>query len=448
MSKLVTNMSASAFVPREHFAFLRSPRCEAIVKDRPESFRVQEESFERRKLTVSAGSDGPVLGGVGENVIVTLVKRDMSTFTAIGELAEELNVPIGNISIAGLKDTCAVTAQRVVIKGVPLAVVARHCRFVPLNGRAGWFIKDPAPYDRELVPGMLAGNDFAIRVLLPGLKKNQIDTYVDPLLKRLAEGGMQMPNLYDRQRLGRRQDGLNVAHLFVTRGVEPAIKRFLLKRSPLESEGAGLIRTRLTEVWEDAKARALQTGSGIASQSQSFARMAEILTERDCDGRNHVDYGMAIEFQLVKKVLEKGNFEEAVSELKSLCSLWAATYQSYWFNQVIGHALTGRLRLKNNNAFGPLVPMFADDPVARSFYEDNCLEAIPESIDTFVSRMFLTPATAGNCSWRPAFTTVNNLKHNAEDGVWNVKFGLRTGSYATTFLSLLFSIRADANVYA
>ena len=42
-----------------------------------------------------------------------------------------------------------------------------------------------------------------------------------------------------------------------------------------------------------------------------------------------------------------------------------------------------------------------------------------------------------NPPWRKAFIKVDNFGYTAEDGVLNLRFALRSGSYATGFLRLL-----------
>ncbi|MDQ5975418.1 MAG: 8-hydroxy-5-deazaflavin:NADPH oxidoreductase, partial [Actinomycetota bacterium] len=112
----------------------------------PDDFVVQERQ-PGLQCTVSTESDFPnpedLDSAKGPLVAVTLVKYRHTTPAAIEGLARLLNMPVKNITAAGLKDRTARSAQMVVLEGVDLEHVRRHC-FPDENvlREHGFFIKD------------------------------------------------------------------------------------------------------------------------------------------------------------------------------------------------------------------------------------------------------------------------------------------------------------------
>jgi tRNA(Glu) U13 pseudouridine synthase TruD len=329
--------------------------------------------------------------------------------------------------------------------------------------RAGFFIKDPLPADRPLFRGKLNGNRFRIRVTTQGMTADQILQYLaNPLELLTNKRDLKFPNFYGRQRLGQRQNLVSIGHAFITKGAEAAIKLFLTQTSPNENAATTQVRKLLAVDWDRAEAKSRENGQPVAAQWPYWHGMKMELDK-------HRTLNLAVEKAIVDLTLEHCNFEEVIQiidrELKSGPSLWIGAYQSFWFNQ----ALAKHIRREINVGHG--VPLFMRDPAVEKWYRKHGLhEAIPESVDEFVARQFLTPrppkrprqhfdngrngrrrfpqrpAFEFGGPFRPALIPLQYLSYHAEDGVLNISFMLRSGGYATTFLGMLFNLDQDDKV--
>jgi tRNA(Glu) U13 pseudouridine synthase TruD len=266
--------------------------------------------------------------------------------------------------------------------------------------------------------------------------------------------------------LGQRQDLVKIGHTFITQGAEAAIKLFLTETSPNENSATTQVRQTLLKDWLDAERNAKQTESSVASQWPYFHGMQITL------GNLHRALNLAVEQAIVEKTLELLDFEQVISvidrELKSGPSLWIGAYQSFWFNQALAKSMRGEINLRNNS-----IPLYMRDDAAEKWYRSMGMkEAIPVRVNPFAERLFLTPrppkprkqqANNGrqfqqrrfrsdapvhqfNGPCRKAFIPLRDLKCQAEDGVLNISFMLRSGAYATTFLGMLFDLDQDDKV--
>jgi TruD family tRNA pseudouridine synthase len=441
--------SAANFVPPNildyfgHVCVDNAPR--ASIKARATDFQVEEEQNKLNILcTVSQKSDLP--GGIefpktGRMWTVTLVKLQMTTFHARADLARRLNIDPKQITYGGLKDRWGKTGQRVNIEDIAYADLLAHCRPQELvDGRAGYFIKDPLPSTKRMRKGDLSGNKFTLRVLLPGMNAKQIEGYLTPLLQHLQEKGNLFPNAYGKQRLGVRQNTLKVGRELIENGPKAAIKLFLTDTSPNEGALATQVRGELLEMWNAAEERAIKMGETIEMQWMEWESMRSRLEplRRKCN--------MTIEYDIIEKTLSvgyQGGFREVMSQMRDEFSLWVGAYQSFYFNQILSNVIAGRFIPK-----GRSIPLYIDDPVANRFYRKFLPEAIPTRMNRDVRDLFLTARGDGGGPWRQLFIPVQGLTGRYEDGQWFVSFSLRSGSYATTFLGTILDLEGNARVAA
>jgi len=228
------------------------------------------------------------------------------------------------------------------------------------------------------------------------------------------------------------------------------------------------VRNLLAVDWKNAEIKAAQTGQKVAQRWEYWHGMKMELDK-------HRQLNLAVERAIVEKTLELCDFEKVIPvidrELKSGPSLWIGAYQSFWFNQALAKHMRKEIHLPNNS-----IPLYMRDEAVEKWYRRFGMPlAIPDSVDQFVARKFLTPRPpkqprsndnvntgngyrgnnrqrfsnkafefAGPC--RKAFIPLQNPVYQAEDGVWNVSFMLRSGGYATTFLGMLFNLDQDDRV--
>jgi tRNA(Glu) U13 pseudouridine synthase TruD len=160
---------------------------------------------------------------------------------------------------------------------------------------------------------------------------------------------------------------------------------------------------------------------------------------------------MYIEHTLARQIAKDKDFEKVLRlnrSVKDDVSLWVGAYQGYWFNQVLGRVLDQEIpisELEVGERDGELlIPLyFPGDEKSVEFYKRVCPEAIPQHVDPVVQELFLTNEGKRRGPRRPAFITVNDLEMDVHDGAIDFKFLLRSGAYATNFLSTLFDLDSE-----
>jgi len=148
------------------------------IKGEPEDFEVEE---------IPAYQPS----GTGDFLYLWIEKRGMGAEYFARQIARRLNLPVGEVGTAGLKDRHAVTRQMV---SVP---VAAEPRLPELEGD-GIRVLSVSRHGNKLKPGHLHGNRF--RILVRGAAPEAADR-LPPLLDRLRREGL--PNFYGPQRFGR-----------------------------------------------------------------------------------------------------------------------------------------------------------------------------------------------------------------------------------------------------
>ncbi len=98
-------------------AGLPEDRTPAYIRLYPQDFLIEEISLDGHRVELT---DAPVFYETEDKrtLWVTMVKAHMSQFDALKEVAAGLNIPLDAISYAGIKDTVAVTSQRLALRGV------------------------------------------------------------------------------------------------------------------------------------------------------------------------------------------------------------------------------------------------------------------------------------------------------------------------------------------
>lgn len=465
----------NSFVPSRVIGYLGAdvPTVSARIKQDPSDFIVEEQSTPSLRCNTTTGSDldNPYCeSGSGDLIAVTLVKCKLTTEHAIEAMLDLLGKTTKQVrvSYAGLKDRWAITAQRVVLEGdITFEEVLRCCMpdTEALTSRGGGiFIKDPVRVKKHLGMGHLVGNNFTIKVYADGMSADALEKYINPRIRALSmgltgnsQGEFLFPNAFGRQRLGRRQNLFGVGHDFIVYGPEAGIKRFLTEVNSKEKPQAQDARRRIAEEWAEAEAKAKAEGSTVAKQVLHLQGMLGILEEPvGYHGKKFFQqFNMVWEAQIVRKLLETGDYERTLRSLYKVFSLWTGAYQGFWFNQVLGKVLTGQIVLEGNCPdCERQIPLVMDNPKSIKFYSKYCPEALPSNMDPVVQKVFLNNMTTGRDRntgkqkqyyrkppRRPLFVSVQGFEAEYQDGLATVRFMLRSGAYATTLLDILFDIQ-------
>ena len=430
-------------------------------KATPEDFIVEEKQ-QGYQCTVAMTSDFASQEALnrftGRYVAVTLISHRMTTSAACKALADLINVHPSKITTAGNKDRTARTAQAAVIEIDDIDRV-RRCSFPDeiVLRQSGFVIKDVRYCNAPLSKGRLEGNRFQIKLIVPGASQQQLNDYVEPRMQHiLAVHGdgkrPYIPNFFWRQRLGRRQNLLGVGTTLLSQGLQAAFCRFMCETIPEnDHELATKLRHELTALWDHALVRGEKTGRGAADEHLDFLDMVNLLEKKHGRRPAFQTANMYIEHSIAREVAMCKDFTQVITKNRSMrddISLWVGAYQGYWFNQVLGRVLDGDIpvsELEVGEHDGQyLIPLyFPGDAQSMAFYKRVCPEAIPEHLDPEVEKLFLTNTRNRRGPRRPAFITVNDLEYSVHDETVCFKFLLRSGAYATNFLSLLFGLDSD-----
>lgn len=163
------------------------------IRGFPEDFVVEEVLLDGSKAEFQP-AETPQPLGKGRYLVCVLAKRDWDTLLAVKNVARRMGISHRRVQIAGMKDTKALTAQHISIRGVTPERVSRVK------------IKDIALYplrfsDEGLYSHLLLGNQF--RILIRAISHSS--SVIEERAKNVQEelyglGGF--PNFFGHQRFG------------------------------------------------------------------------------------------------------------------------------------------------------------------------------------------------------------------------------------------------------
>ena len=233
----------------------------------------------------------------------TLIKKNTDTIYAAEVLRDYLQVPMGSIKWAGIKDHTAITAQRFSVRGNHMEKLKRF-QHPHIN------ITHILPSRDDIDLGKLWGNKFTINLrhtshsyseLLPDLTE-----WTDQIEKR------GFPNFFGMQRFGQHRPNSHVVgKLIFEEKYQEAVEEFLFTVYPLEYENVALFRK---EIAEDV---------------------------HNLDVRNNIPHGLYYEKKILDVMDQHPNdYRKMLLALPpSLINLILSSYQSYLFNKLVSFRL-------------------------------------------------------------------------------------------------------------
>jgi tRNA pseudouridine13 synthase len=255
------------------------------IKQRPEDFFVQEIPLYQPS-------------GTGEHVYCEIEKVGLSTFDAVHQIAEALNISSRDIGYAGMKDAQAITRQIFSILGVTEQAVMDLK--IP-----GITVQWAARHGNKLRLGHLAGNRFAIKI-------REVDPAdvikLRPILDIIEKRGL--PNYFGEQRFGRRHNNDLLGAALIRNDPQQVLK--LLLGSPDSSIDDGITF--------DARR---------AFDEADFARAMKRWPRR-----------CGMERRILARFIKTGKAGAAVRAVdEKLRRLWVSALQSRLFNDVLGRRI-------------------------------------------------------------------------------------------------------------
>jgi tRNA pseudouridine13 synthase len=198
--------------------------------------------------------------GTGDYLYLWVEKRDMGAEFFARQVATRLDIAVGEVGTAGMKDRRAVTRQMV---SVP-ATAEQH---LPRLEGGGIRVLSVSRHGNKLKPGHLHGNRF--RITIRGTHPDAA-ARLGPILERLRRDGMA--NFYGPQRFGR--DGETVrAGLALLRGEAPPftpsgrplnVRNRFLRKLALSAAQSALFNSYLAERATSGQLRYVLPGDVMA----------------------------------------------------------------------------------------------------------------------------------------------------------------------------------------
>jgi tRNA pseudouridine13 synthase len=258
--------------------------------------------------------------GSGDFLYLWIEKRSMGAEFFARQVARRLDLPVGEVGTAGLKDRHAVTRQMV-------SVPARaEERLAQLEGE-GIQVLRVSRHGNKLQPGHLHGNRF--RVLVRDVDAAQAQERLTPLLDRLRQHGM--PNFYGPQRFGRDGETLKLGMSLVRREPPPVqasgkranLRSPFLRKLVLSAAQAALFNQVLARRLADGLLRRVLAGDVMAKWP--FGGMfvaADVVREQErFDARETVTAGPIFGRKTFPAAGEAAAREAAVLEEAGLTAL-------------------------------------------------------------------------------------------------------------------------------
>jgi tRNA pseudouridine13 synthase len=289
-----------------------------VIRNAVEDFAVEEVLVDGSRAEIAAVAESHALRATIERqefLLCVLVKRNWDTFIAIRSIARQLGVSPEQVSIAGIKDAKAVTAQHITIEHAIMEDAAQvNVKDIEIR---------PVGYFRDkLASYYLLGNHFRITIKAVNLTEHSIARRIAATTQQLeAAGGI--PNFFGHQRFGTtRPITHRVGEAIVKGNFENAAMRFLAESSRYEHPASRQARRRLQSTGDFKQA--LQD---FPRQLRYERLMLTHLVEKPCDFI--------------------GAFKQLPLKLQAL---FVQAYQSYLFNRFLSERLLSGFALNRAEA--------------------------------------------------------------------------------------------------
>jgi tRNA pseudouridine13 synthase len=214
--------------------------------------------------------------GSGDFLYLWIEKRDMGAEYFTRQVARRLDIPVGEVGTAGMKDRRAVTRQMV---SVPAHV---EDRVAQLEGD-GIRVLSVSRHGNKLRPGHLHGNRFRILVRDPSAEV-AVAEVLPSIIERLKQQGV--PNYYGPQRFGRDGETWQLG-LALLRGEKPPVtasgrpqnlRNPFLRKLSLSAAQAGLFNHYLAQRLADGLLHQVLPGDVMCKLPFGGMFVAEELT--------------------------------------------------------------------------------------------------------------------------------------------------------------------------
>lgn len=212
-----------------------------VIRDSVDDFKVEEVLVDGSKARIEKVAENHALDASNfkqRYLLCVLVKRKWDTFIAIKRIAEQLGISPRRISIAGIKDAKAVTAQHITIENASIEDAAK-VNVKDIEIRSLGYVRE------KLSPYYLLGNSFTIKIKAIKLSEATAAKKIAETAQAIdALGGI--PNFFGHQRFGTTRPITHIVGKALVKGnFEEAAMLFLAKPSNNEHPSSRQAREEL-----------------------------------------------------------------------------------------------------------------------------------------------------------------------------------------------------------
>jgi tRNA pseudouridine13 synthase len=367
-----------------------------LPNDRPAGYlRLYPQDF----LVEEVSSDGSVVPLVAaesftsnedqRTIWIDVVKAGISGPHAILDLANGLGIDAERIGYAGIKDSLAITSQRMSLRGVTKEQIdAFHHERIWLR---------PVRYGNgALQPGDLQGNQFTILV------RSSSDASIDAQLEVITRRGFY--NFFGAQRFGPRLISHRLGREILKNDSQKALRMYFGEPGPFDIPLFRDTRLAMEECFGDWKA------------------MREIA--------EHFPFTLRDEIRVLDALIRAPEkTRAALAVIQDQVKLWVYAYGSWLMNRHLssmvesGQEMPRELRL-------PLTPSGPLPEYASMMEQDGTVRYR----DALSSYPYVSTSTKGI----PSMIIPTDLSALRVPQGWIIRFSLGRGAYATSCLSHLF----------
>jgi len=369
--------------------FLPETRTRGYIRLYPQDFIVEE--LNKNGELISLSNATPFQDSEDRRTLFAdLIKAGIAHHHALHDLYSTLGIEEGQLGYAGIKDSIALTAQRISLRGVTKeqaeGLSHPHIALRPVAYGSG-----------ALQVGDLEGNRFTITVRTEG-------DFNDALIDTLGTYGGY--NFFGPQRFGLRVSSHRLGQKLLQGDLDGLLRMYFGQPGPFDIPLFREVRESLAAVYGDWE-RMLKIASFLPSSLGSEIKVLQAL------------------------VREPKKTRAALSEIKDQVKLWQAAYGSWVLNRHLSRLIQAGGELPEELPL-PLTPGgipqgYVDliDQDGTSDYE-QAMSVFPFLQTT--TKTIPTRLRAKNLAWEPI-----------DEGVV-MRFELGKGSYATSFLSHAFRL--------
>jgi tRNA pseudouridine13 synthase len=214
-----------------------------VIRSTVDDFAVEEVLVDSSRAKIEKTAESHALRATLDRqgfLLCVLVKRNWDTFIAVKNIARQLGISQERISIAGIKDAKAVTAQHITIENGTLEDVAKvNVKDIEIR---------PVGYFRDKLSSYyLLGNNFTIAIKAMPFAEQTITKRVAATMRELEVVG-GIPNFFGHQRFGTTRPITHLVGKAIIKGnFENAAMLFLAEPSVYEHPSSRRARRELGE---------------------------------------------------------------------------------------------------------------------------------------------------------------------------------------------------------